>query len=64
MSTLKATLLRAGMIIKHEGDLHMVYNVDHRTQGNKPAPKILSKKWWWTRSNSNTSTATATAITS
>ncbi|HXZ14219.1 MAG TPA: elongation factor P [Candidatus Sulfotelmatobacter sp.] len=37
MSTLKATLLRAGMIIKHDGDLHMVYNVDHRTPGNKRA---------------------------
>src|SRR5579871_6466782 len=34
---LKATLLRAGMIIKHEGDLYMVYNVDHRTPGNKRA---------------------------
>jgi elongation factor P len=37
MSTLKATLLRAGMIIKHEGDLHLVYSVDHRTPGNKRA---------------------------
>jgi elongation factor P len=34
---IKATLLRAGMIIKHEGDLHAVYNVDHRTPGNKRA---------------------------
>lgn len=34
---IKATLLRAGMIIKHDGDLHMVYNVDHRTPGNKRA---------------------------
>lgn len=34
---IKATLLRAGMIIKHEGDLHVVYNVDHRTPGNKRA---------------------------
>jgi elongation factor P len=34
---LKATLLRAGMIIKHEGDLHLVYSVDHRTPGNKRA---------------------------
>ena len=32
---LKATQLRAGMIIKHEGDLHVVYSVDHRTPGNK-----------------------------
>ena len=37
MSTLKATLLRAGMIIKHEGDLCTVYSVDHRTPGNKRA---------------------------
>jgi len=34
---LKATLLRAGMIIKHDGDLHVIYNVDHRTPGNKRA---------------------------
>jgi elongation factor P len=34
---IKATLLRSGMIIKHEGDLYMVYNVDHRTPGNKRA---------------------------
>jgi elongation factor P len=34
---IKATLLRAGMIIKHEGDLYAVYNVDHRTPGNKRA---------------------------
>ena len=37
MSTLKATLLRAGMIIQHEGDLFSVYSVDHRTPGNKRA---------------------------
>src|ERR1700739_3180425 len=37
MSALKATQLRAGMIIKHEGDLHLVYSVDHRTPGNKRA---------------------------
>lgn len=34
---IKATLLRAGMIIKHEGDLHVIFNVDHRTPGNKRA---------------------------
>ena len=34
---MKATLLRAGMIIKHENDLFVVYNVDHRTPGNKRA---------------------------
>lgn len=34
---IKATLLRSGMIIKHEGDLYAVYNVDHRTPGNKRA---------------------------
>jgi elongation factor P len=32
---LKATQLRPGMIIKHEGDLHAIYSVDHRTPGNK-----------------------------
>jgi len=37
MSTLKATLLRVGMIIKHDGDLYSVYSVDHRTPGNKRA---------------------------
>lgn len=31
----KATQLRPGMIIKHDGDLHVVYSVDHRTPGNK-----------------------------
>jgi elongation factor P len=34
---IKATLLRAGMIIMHEGDLHVIYSVDHRTPGNKRA---------------------------
>jgi elongation factor P len=34
---MKATLLRAGMIIKHEDDLFAVYSVDHRTPGNKRA---------------------------
>lgn len=32
---IKATQLRPGMIIKHEGDLHIIYSVDHRTPGNK-----------------------------
>ncbi len=32
---LKATQIRVGMIIKHDGDLHVVYSVDHRTPGNK-----------------------------
>ncbi len=32
---IKATQLRPGMIIKHEGDLHVVFSVDHRTPGNK-----------------------------
>jgi elongation factor P len=36
-SMIKATLLRAGMIIKHENDLFVVYSVDHRTPGNKRA---------------------------
>ena len=34
---IKATLLRVGMIIKHDGDLYSVYSVDHRTPGNKRA---------------------------
>jgi elongation factor P len=32
---LKATQLRPGMIIVHEGDLYSVHSVDHRTPGNK-----------------------------
>jgi elongation factor P len=32
---IKATLLRPGMIIKHENDLHVIFSVDHRTPGNK-----------------------------
>jgi elongation factor P len=35
MPHIKATQLRPGMIINHEGDLHTVYSVDHRTPGNK-----------------------------
>jgi elongation factor P len=31
----KATQLRPGMIIRHEGDLYTVHSVDHRTPGNK-----------------------------
>lgn len=34
---IKATLLRAGMIIKHDSDLYAIYSVDHRTPGNKRA---------------------------
>jgi elongation factor P len=32
---LKATQLRPGMIIVHDGDLYAVHSVDHRTPGNK-----------------------------
>ncbi len=32
---LKATQLRPGMIIVHEGNLYTVHSVDHRTPGNK-----------------------------
>jgi elongation factor P len=32
---MKATLLRPGMIIQHEGDLYSVFSVEHRTPGNK-----------------------------
>ncbi|HWQ03510.1 MAG TPA: elongation factor P [Candidatus Nitrosotenuis sp.] len=31
----KATQLRPGMIIVHEGDLYAVFSVEHRTPGNK-----------------------------
>jgi len=33
----KATLLRPGMIIQHEGELYAVFSVEHRTPGNKRA---------------------------
>ncbi len=29
-----ATQMRPGMIIKHNGQLHMVFSVEHRTPGN------------------------------
>lgn len=32
---MKATLLRPGMIIQHEGELYAVFSVEHRTPGNK-----------------------------
>ena len=32
---MKATQLRPGMIIVHEGDLYTVHSVEHRTPGNK-----------------------------
>jgi elongation factor P len=35
MSSVKATLLRPGMVIQHEGQLFTVFSVDHRTPGNK-----------------------------
>ena len=31
----KATQLRPGMIIQHQGDLYTVFSVEHRTPGNK-----------------------------
>ena len=31
----KATQLRPGMIIQHQGDLYSVFSVEHRTPGNK-----------------------------
>ncbi|HVB98775.1 MAG TPA: elongation factor P [Candidatus Dormibacteraeota bacterium] len=31
----KATQLRPGMIIQHEGELYAVFSVEHRTPGNK-----------------------------
>ena len=35
MSSVKATQLRPGMVIQHEGQLYTVFSVDHRTPGNK-----------------------------
>jgi len=35
MSTVKATQLRPGMVIQHEGQLFTVFSTDHRTPGNK-----------------------------
>jgi len=35
MSNVKATLLRPGMVIQHEGDLFAVHSTEHRTPGNK-----------------------------
>ena len=31
----KATQLRPGMVIQHQGDLFTVFSVEHRTPGNK-----------------------------
>jgi elongation factor P len=31
----KATQLRPGMVIRHEGELYSIFSVDHRTPGNK-----------------------------
>jgi elongation factor P len=35
MSSTKATQLRPGMVIQHEGQLYTVFSTDHRTPGNK-----------------------------
>lgn len=35
MSIVKATQLRPGMVIQHEGQLFTVFSTDHRTPGNK-----------------------------
>src|SRR5437762_9639513 len=35
MSSVKATQLRPGMVIQHEGQLFTIFSVDHRTPGNK-----------------------------
>jgi elongation factor P len=35
MSSTKATQLRPGMVVQHEGQLYTVFSVDHRTPGNK-----------------------------
>src|SRR5260370_2216295 len=35
MRSVKATHLRPGMVIQHEGQLFTIFSVDHRTPGNK-----------------------------
>jgi len=35
MSSVKATQLRPGMVIQHQGDLFTVFTTEHRTPGNK-----------------------------
>jgi elongation factor P len=40
----KATQLRPGMIIRHEGDLYTVHSVEHRTPGNKRAAMATKMK--------------------
>src|SRR5215475_5957253 len=35
MSSIKATLLRPGMVIQHEGGLFSIHSTEHRTPGNK-----------------------------
>src|SRR6266853_1095048 len=35
MSSVKATQLRPGMVIQHDGQLFTIFSVDHRTPGNK-----------------------------
>ena len=35
MSSVKATQLRPGMVIQHEGQLYTIFSVDHRTPGTK-----------------------------
>src|SRR5258708_35873242 len=35
MSSVKATQLRPGMVIQHQGQLFTIFSVDHRTPGNK-----------------------------
>jgi elongation factor P len=35
MSSVKATQLRPGMVIQHEGQLYSVFSTEHRTPGNK-----------------------------
>jgi len=35
MSSVKATQLRPGMVIQHDGQLYSVFSTEHRTPGNK-----------------------------
>ena len=57
----KATQLRPGMIIRHDGDLFTVFSVEHRTPGNKRGSMqtkmrmkfsiSMLQRCWWVRLN-------------
>jgi elongation factor P len=74
MSSVKATQLRPGMVVQHEGQLFTVFSVDHRTPGNKRGSMqtrmknlrtgVMIDYRFSTKSSSNTSTTRATNFTS